>query len=288
MRDLLRLARPTHWVKNAFVAAPLLFVLPDPFWPAALRCLLAIAAFSLVASAIYALNDVVDADADRAHPTKRHRPVAAGRIGAAVAVAWAAALAAGAVALSWATLPMAVLAALAAYAGNNLAYNLLLKQHRIADVISIAIGFVIRLVAGSIAIGVAPSSWLLVCGFSLALFLGFGKRRSELALAESGHAYRPVLRVYSPGKLDSLMSISAGLTLICYMLYTVAPETQRTHQTANLVYTVPPVFYAIFRFIFKVQDAQGESPEELLLHDPVMLATGALWAVMVVAVLTLR
>ena len=129
-----------------------------------------------------------------------------------------------------------------------------MKAVAIADVISIATGFVLRLVAGAIAIGVVASSWLLVCGFSLALFLGFGKRRSELALAEQGRVYRPVLRAYTPSTLDSAMGITATLTLMCYMLYTIAPETRETHGTGNLIYTVPPVFYAMFRFIFKVQD----------------------------------
>ena len=130
--------------------------------------------------------------------------------------------------------------------------------------------------------------WLLVCSFSLALFLGFGKRRSELALAEQGRVYRPVLRAYTPSTLDSAMVISATLTLMCYMLYTIAPETRETHGTANLIYTVPPVFYAMFRFIFKVQLAGGESPEELLLHDRVMLLTAASWVGLVLVVLKFR
>ena len=163
-----------------------------------------------------------------------------------------------------------------------------IKTVAIADVISIATGFVLRLVAGAIAIGVVASSWLLVCSFSLALFLGFGKRRSELALAEQGRVYRPVLKAYTASTLDSAMGISATLTLMCYMLYTIAPETRETHGTANLIYTVPPVFYAMFRFIFKVQDAQGESPEELLLRDRVMLLTAGAWVGLVLLVLKFR
>ena len=181
-----------------------------------------------------------------------------------------------------------MLAVLGAYVINNVLYNARIKRVAIADVISIATGFVLRLVAGAIAIGVVASSWLLVCSFSLALFLGFGKRRSELALAEQGRVYRPVLRAYTPSTLDSAMGISATLTLMCYMLYTIAPETRETHGTANLIYTVPPVFYAMFRFIFKVQDAQGESPEELLLRDRVMLLTAASWVGLVLVVLKFR
>ena len=203
-------------------------------------------------------------------------------------MAWGCVLAAAAIALSWFQLPPAVLAVLGAYVVNNVLYNARVKTVAIADVISIATGFVLRLVAGAIAIGVVASSWLLVCSFSLALFLGFGKRRSELALAEQGRVYRPVLRAYTASTLDSAMGISATLTLMCYMLYTIAPETRETHGTGNLIYTVPPVFYAMFRFIFKVQDARGESPEELLLRDRVMLVTAAAWVGLVLLVLKFR
>jgi 4-hydroxybenzoate polyprenyltransferase len=285
---LIRLARPTHWVKNGFVAGPLLFANPQDLHEAALKSAIAVAVFSLMASAIYCFNDVIDAESDRAHPTKRSRPVAAGLVPAPLAVAWGALLAAASIALAWTQLPAAVLAVLGAYVINNALYNARLKTVAIADVISIAMGFVLRLVAGAIAIGVVASSWLLVCSFSLALFLGFGKRRSELALAEQGRVYRPVLKAYMPSTLDSAMGISATLTLMCYMLYTIAPETRETHGTGNLIYTVPPVFYAMFRFILKVQDARGESPEELLLRDRVMLATVAGWVGLVLVILNLR
>jgi 4-hydroxybenzoate polyprenyltransferase len=285
MLALLRLARPKHWVKNGFVAAPLLFARPEPFQQAMGLAAIAVAVFSLLASAIYCFNDVLDAETDRAHPTKRTRPVASGAVAPGLAVAWGLLLAGGALALAWWRLPHAFLAIFGAYVVNNALYNAYLKHVAIADVISIATGFVLRLVAGAIAIGVVASSWLLVCSFSLALFLGFGKRRSELALAEQGRAYRKVLEAYTTSTLDSAMSISATLTLMCYMLYTIAPETQATHHTANLVFTVPPVFYAMFRFIFKVQAAKGETPEELLLSDPVMLGSGAAWVGLVVLVL---
>jgi 4-hydroxybenzoate polyprenyltransferase len=282
--DLLRLARPKHWVKNGFVVAPLLFARPEPFDVAVVGAAMAFAAFCLLASAIYCINDVFDAAADREHPTKRHRPVAAGRIAPPLAVGFGAILVVMASYVAYHINATFVLA-IAAYAANNVVYNAILKQRSIADIISIALGFVIRLVAGSVAIDAPPSSWLLVCGFSFALFLGFGKRRSELALAATGTRYRPALKGYSSAKVDSLMSISASLTLMSYLLYTVAPETQRVHGTSNLVYTVPPFFYGVFRYIFKVQEAQGESPEELILSDWVMQATAAIWALSVLFVL---
>jgi decaprenyl-phosphate phosphoribosyltransferase len=285
---LIRLARPTHWVKNGFVAAPLLFTTRESIGQAVLQSLAAVVVFSLMASAIYCFNDVIDAESDRAHPTKRTRPIAAGLVPPQLGVAWGCLLAGSAIALAWSRLPGAVLAVLGAYVINNVAYNLRVKRVAIADVISIATGFVLRLVAGAIAIDVVASSWLLVCSFSLALFLGFGKRRSELALAEQGRVYRPVLKAYTPSTLDSAMGITATLTLMCYMLYTIAPETRETHGTANLLYTVPPVFYAMFRFIFKVQDARGESPEELLLRDRVMMMTAGAWVGLVLLILNFR
>lgn len=285
MLVLVRLARPKHWVKNGFVAAPLLFARPEPFGQAVVMSAIAVGVFSLAASAIYCFNDVLDAESDRAHPTKRLRPVAAGEVSPGLAIGWGAVLAAAALALAWWQLPKAFLLILGAYVLNNVLYNARVKRIQIADVIAISFGFVLRLVAGTIAIGTVASSWLLVCSFSLAMFLGFGKRRSELGLAETGHVYRPVLKTYTAPMLDSMMAITAALTLMCYMLYTIAPETQQTHHTANLVYTVPPVFYAMFRFIFKVQEARGESPEELLLSDRLMLGTGAAWAGLVVLVL---
>jgi 4-hydroxybenzoate polyprenyltransferase len=285
LADLVKLARPRHWIKNGFVLFPLLFVRPDPLGQALLQAGLAFVAFSLLASAIYCVNDVVDAEADREHPTKQFRPVAARRVPPGVALVWAAVLLIGSAALALVFLGPPFGATLAAYAGNNALYNVLLKRRRIVDIISIAMGFVLRLVAGSVALGVAPSSWMLVCGFSLALFLGFGKRRSELALAESALKFRPTLVFYSTTKIDSLMSISASLTLMSYMLYTVAPETERVHHTTHLVYTVPPVFYGVFRYIFKVQEAKGETPEELILTDWVMQATALIWAASVLFVL---
>ena len=285
---LIRLARPTHWVKNGFVAAPLLFTTQESISHAVMQSVTAVAVFSLMASAVYCFNDVIDAESDRAHPTKRTRPIAARLVPPQLGVAWGCLLAASAIALAWFRLPVAVLAVLGAYVINNVAYNVRVKRVAIADVISIATGFVLRLVAGALAIGVVASSWLLVCSFSLALFLGFGKRRSELALAEQGRVYRPVLKAYTPSTLDSAMGITATLTLMCYMLYTIAPETRETHGTGNLLYTVPPVFYAMFRFIFRVQDARGESPEELLLRDRVMMLTAGAWVGLVLLILNFR
>src|SRR5262249_21287673 len=155
------------------------------------------------------------------------------------------------------------------YLLNSIAYCLLLKHQVIADVLSIAIGFVLRLLAGCAAIGAEPSSWIIVCGFSLATLLGFGKRKLELGNLQQPGTYLPILTLYSEEKLNLLLGITASLCLLSYMLYTVSPETIRLHGTEQLVYTVPFVAYGVFRFLFKVQDGQYDGPVELLLKDRV-------------------
>ena len=289
--DLVRLSRPRQWVKNVFVLAPLLFSgrlgnavhLENAF--------LAFASFCLLSGAVYAINDVADARADRAHPRKRLRPVASGRVSPAVALALAAFLAAVGLALAYVLpgpdLPGPVVWVGAAYLANSLLYCLWLKYRVIVDVLLIAIGFVLRLLAGCAAISVVPSSWILVCGFSLALVLGFGKRRTEVANLSGRGDYREVLGIYDEAKLNMLVGICTAVCLMSYMLYTVAPETAQLHGTQNLVYTVPFVAYGLFRYAFKVMEGKGDGPTDILLRDPAFFAIGAIWAGSVVAVLYL-
>jgi 4-hydroxybenzoate polyprenyltransferase len=288
LRDFVSLARPRHWLKNVFVLAPLGFAASADRLEALPRVGLAFVVFCLLSSAIYCANDALDADADRMHPTKRNRPVAAGRVSRAQALATAALVALAAFLLSVRLLPWGVTAAAGLYVINNAIYNAWLKNHVIADVMSIALGFVLRLLAGALAIPVDPSSWLLVCGFSLALLLGFGKRRTELATLERGGEYRRALAVYSVPKVDTLLAVCASLTLLSYMLYTVAPDTAQIHGTTRLVYTVPFVVYGIFRFIFKVQEGKGDGPVEILARDWVFTANGLLWAAAVALILLAR
>src|SRR5262249_33704356 len=152
---------------------------------------------------------------------------------------------------------------------NSLAYCLVLKHKVIVDVLMIATGFVLRILAGCSAIDCQASTWILVCGFSLALLLGFGKRRAELVRVRQRHGFRPALENYDNAKLDVLLAICASLCLLSYMLYTVASETMALHGTRHLLYTVPFVAYGLFRFVFKVQEGKGDGPTDILLHDPV-------------------
>lgn len=280
---VVRLLRPAHWVKNAFVLAPLFFGPHDTFAAAVAAALVAFAAFCLLSSAVYCCNDVLDAAADREHPTKRFRPVASGELSAGIATMFAVVLAVAGLALA-ATLSLAFGAVAAVYLANNVVYSFWLKKKVIADVLSISVGFVLRLLGGAVAIGVVASSWLIVCGFSLALLLGFGKRRAELVQCE-GRYTRATLISYTDQKLDALMSICASVSLVSYMLYTVAAETVQRHHTDKLIYTIPFVAYGIFRFIFKVQEGKAEDPVAILLHDHALQANIVLWAVVSFAII---
>jgi 4-hydroxybenzoate polyprenyltransferase len=288
LRGIIRLARPNQWVKNVFVLVPLLFSGQVANFAAIWNSAVALACFCLWSSAVYCLNDVLDAGADSRHPRKKSRPIPSGDVSPLVALILAAVLTATAFALAGSALPRQVVLVGALYLANSVAYCVLLKRRVIVDVLVIALGFVLRLVAGCWAIQVEPSSWILVCGFSLALLLGFGKRRLEVASSEQLKEYRPALQSYSAEKLNLLLGVTSAVCLLSYMLYTTSPETARLHGTNALVYTVPFVAYGIFRYLFKVQEGKQDGPVDVLLKDPVFAVNGLLWMVSVVAVLYLR
>ena len=285
LRDLVWLCRPGHWIKNVFVLAPLLFSesLSDlgKLWGA----LVAFGCFCLLSSAVYGFNDLVDREADRTHPRKCDRPIAAGRI-ATRAASSVIILLLGISALAGALLlPGHFMVFFALYLGNSLLYCLWLKHHAIVDVIVIAIGFVLRLLGGCAAITVPASSWLVVCGFSLAMVLGFGKRRTEIVSLGSESHYRQSLLGYTASRLDNLLVISIAVCLLSYVLFTLAKETIDRHQTPNLVYTVPLVAYGLFRYLFASQEGKGDGPAEILLKDRVFLLVGVLWLAAVSVIL---
>jgi 4-hydroxybenzoate polyprenyltransferase len=284
-RDLGRLARPQQWAKNSFVLIPLLFgeALTRP--EAILSGLIAGFCFCLWSSAVYCINDVLDAKADANHPRKKNRPVASGRVSVLAATSLCAGFIAWGVGLGFFFINSPFLVVGGLYLANSLLYCVLLKQRVIIDVISIALGFVLRIVAGCLAIGVEPTPWILVCGFSLAMLLGFGKRRLEIGGLGQPTEYRPSLESYSAEKLNILLSICAALCLISYMLYTIAPETIQLHDTKNLVYSVPFVAYGVFRYLFKVQEARHDGPVEVLLKDAIFALNGLLWVSSVFAIL---
>lgn len=278
IKALVKLCRPQEWFKNLFLLAPLVFGGQIYSGSAVLGAFWAFAAFCLFSSAVYCWNDVIDAPSDRNHPRKRSRPVASGQIGSGLAVSLGALLAISALSLAWFVINAATAGFGALYLANSLAYIFVVKRQAILDILSIAVGFVIRLLAGCAAVHVEPSEWLLVCGFALALLLGFGKRRLELANLDQPESYRPSLKVYTVEKLNLMLGVSASICLLAYMLYSTSPQTIELHQTKKLVYTVPFVAYGVFRYIFKVQDGEGDGPLDVLVRDRAFLLNGALWA----------
>lgn len=277
-RDFFLLMRPHQWLKNGFVLVGLLFghAWNDP--AVILRVALAVAAFSLFASSVYVLNDLADAAADRLHPRKKGRPLAAGRLAPTHAALFGAGLALAGSLLGYFS-SWRVLAILLAYGGLNLAYSLRLKQIPILDVFCIAAGFMLRILAGTTGVGIPPSEWLLLCGLMLTLFLGFAKRRSEMIqLAEGDLAHRAVFRHYSLSMLDTFIAITATMVIISYSLYTLSPHTVTAHGTSALIFTVPFIVYGIFRYLFLL--LQGRAGHDLageLLRDPHLVVVLLSW-----------
>ena len=274
----LELARPSHWVKNVFVLAGVVF---GHAWDDS--TLLAAAfvttfAFCLASSAVYAFNDSLDAGQDRDHPDKRGRPVARGAVSTREAFAIAGVLAtASLAAAAWVGATAAGI--VAAYLSLNIAYTLGLKRVPVVDVFVIAAGFMLRLLAGTSGIGVEPSQWLLACGFLLTLFLGFAKRRAELArLADDAAQHRAVLDAYSTGFLDKAILVCVVGMVVTYAAYTVSPDTASLHGTAHLIVTLPWVLLGTFRYLFRLHfRGGGGDPAEEVIRDPVLAAAGAGW-----------
>ena len=279
---LLRALRPAQWTKNLFVLAPLLFGKTVTESGPALRTLAAAVSFCGIASALYLLNDVRDREADRAHPVKRSRPIASGALSSSTALSASAALGV----LSFALLAAAAPGALgwtAVYALLISLYSFGLKSVALVDVFIVAAGFVLRVLAGSSAAGVRASHWLLLCTFFLALFLALSKRRGELA--EHGAVGRESLRGVPVGLFESLENVTLGMTIVCYSLYTVSPETVAWFRTDGLLVSVPVVVFGMFRWRLLETRGRGEDTTKSLLTDPGLLATIAVWAALCAAVI---
>ena len=277
---LIEAVRPRQWAKNVFVLAGIVFAgqLFDP--RAQLRVLACFALFCAASSSVYLVNDVADRKSDAHHPIKRGRALASGRLSPAAAIAAAAALAAASLALA-ARLNPGTLAIAAMYLGATLAYSFLLKRVLLLDVMIVAAGFVLRAAAGAACIDAEISPWLLVCSFLLALFLALGKRRAELVLLKDDAAFhRHALGGYSVPLLDSWLTALSGATIVSYAIYTQSPRTVEHFRTTNLVYTVPFVVYAMFRYQHHVVRLEGGGdPGSLLLRDRGLWAALLGWAI---------
>ena len=285
---LLAAVRPRQWTKNLLVFAGVIFSggLHEPALVA--RSAAAFVLFCLLSGGIYLVNDVLDAERDRLHPQKRHRPIASGRLSPTVALAAAITLLVGATVAAFAlSVRFGVVAV--AYAVLLSAYSTGLKHVVIVDTLIIAAGFVLRALAGVVVLDIELSHWLLLCTILLALFLTFGKRRHELLALEAGAAdHRPILEEYSPQLLDQMIAVVTASTLMAYALYTMAPETQAKLGTTRLPLTIPFVLYGIFRYLYLLYRRDlGGNPSELFLTDRALLVSVALWGATVITILYL-
>ncbi len=277
----LRALRPAQWLKNGVVPAAYFFAKWDPSQRANVQGVLpvvlevvAVACFCCVSSGVYLINDARDIDADRAHPVKRLRPLAAGLIGMRAAVAVAALLLLAGMAGSLA-LPRAFTEVLAGYCLMQFAYTFAFKRIPYVDVFVIATGFVLRAIAGATALTVRISPWLLLCTFLLALFLALCKRRHEKVLLEgTGTQHREALAGYDRYLLDLQIAVIASATLVCYAIYTLSEETVRRFGTNRLGLTIPFVVFGLFRYLELVyRHDEGGRPEKVLLTDKVLIVT---------------
>ncbi|WP_346301502.1 decaprenyl-phosphate phosphoribosyltransferase [Halomonas sp. BM-2019] len=290
MRSFLKLVRPHQYLKNGFVLLGPLFAHQWDFVTLS-QALLAFLAFCCMASAVYVLNDIMDIEADRAHPVKCRRPLPSGAISLGTAKRLLTGLVVGSLVLSllvsgWITLFVA------SYFVINIFYSWHLKHVVILDVFLISSGFMLRILAGTVGLGIAPSAWLLLCGLMVTLFLGFAKRRAELLMLEATDVAnngltRRVLDDYSPEMLEQFIAVTAACTILAYGLYTMSPQTVAIHGSDHLIYTLPFVAYGIFRYLFLLhRRAKGNDTAKDLIQDRHLLITVVAWVATTVWVLS--
>lgn len=291
-REILRSMRPRQWTKNLIILLALPFTV-NQYWRAsdmltfghmALLSLAAVAAFCLLSGAVYIINDLSDVQKDRQHPVKKRRPLASGRIGRRTALASVAALLLVSIpGAFWISAYFGLVAVV--YFSVMLAYTFVLKHVLLVDVLTIAVGFVLRAAAGAVAISVPISPWLYVCTILLALFLGLGKRRHELIVLDvAAGQHRQTLEEYSSQLLEQMIVLIGAATIMAYSLYTFSAEN--VPKNYSMMLTIPFVLYGIFRYLYLMHMRnEGGSPEEVLLRDRPMVLNVSLWVVSSAAIL---
>jgi len=272
MKRYFSIMRPSHWSKNGFVFAGLIFAgkllgpADEVLWAVG-RAIGGFVCFCLAASAVYILNDIIDRNRDRLHPEKCRRPIAAGSVTIGSALVISALCAAVAIIGSFMLSPTFAIIILT-YIGLMILYSLVLRRIMILDCVVISIGFCLRAVAGAVVVGVFISPWLIICTFALCLFLAFGKRRSEIAqLRQDSESFRNTLIGYTPELLAHMLDVTSGLAVVCFLLYAMDDRTLRIFGNNNLVYTTPLVLYCIFRFSALIQKGKFSGPVQLILND---------------------
>ena len=287
IKDIIRLIRPAHWVKNGFVLLPVVFALKVydvGAWTAALWAALG---FSLSSSFMYVINDMKDIQADRLHPRKKDRPLASGTIGTGVASAVAVICLFAGLLVAWRLASLMTAVVILCYVVMQLAYTFGLKRKMVIDVICIAMGFVLRAIAGAVAIKVDISPWLFVCTLTVCMFVGFCKRYSEfVTFADKSQAanHRLTLSGYTPELLTHLVTLSAAVAIVSYLLYASSPRTMEHFGNDYLIYTLPLVIYGICRFAMLSMTGRFGDPMDVLFHDRAFQLTLLLWGLCVLAV----
>jgi 4-hydroxybenzoate polyprenyltransferase len=252
-----------------------------------LRAALAFFSFCIISSAIYTINDLCDVHEDQQHPTKKLRPIASGAVSSREAIFLSIILIGSSLALAW-YVDFYVAMIVLLYAVTHIAYSFALKHMAILDVMTIAAGFVLRILGGSVAISVASSHWLVICTMMISLFLGFTKRRAELlGIGTQTRNSRVVLKDYSTTFLDQAIAMATGVTIVCYTLYTVDARTVELFGTQAMLITVPSVIYGLLRYIYIIYHLeQGEDPSHTLIHDVPMIINMIIWIVVSLLVVT--
>lgn len=278
--------RPAQWMKNSLIFVALIFsknlLVPE----AAVKTLAAFLIFSLVSGCGYIINDIVDVEKDRAHPVKKNRPIASGRLGVGAAWSFIGVVVIASFTAAFLINPSFGFITAAHFVLFNL-YTFFLKAVPIVDILTIATGFVIRAVAGALVIEVEISSWLLLCTMLLALFVVIGKRRHEiLLLGDSAVSHRAVLHEYNTTLLDQMVAVVTASTLLAYSFYTISAETVAKFGTENLKYTIIFVLYGIFRYLYIIYRKEGGGrPEKDILTDVPTIINLLLWGAAVVTIL---
>jgi decaprenyl-phosphate phosphoribosyltransferase len=279
LKSVFSLLRLKHWIKNFFVLIPLFFAGKMTSIPDIINSLLAFFTFSLVSSVIYIINDLIDVEADKKHPRKKKRPIPSGAITPPVAISVAILLFIAGSLINFIFLNYRYTICLGIYFILNIIYTVWGKHVVILDVLCIASGFVLRVIAGSMAIDVLPSNWMMMTTFFLSLFLGFGKRRNEFLNLESEKGlHRKVLNQYDEKLLNHLIFSSCAIAIISYAMYTISPSvTEKFHNGDLLIFTIPFVTFVLFRYVFIIWKKDEGDPTEIVLQDVGIIISGLLW-----------
>jgi 4-hydroxybenzoate polyprenyltransferase len=278
--------RPSQWTKNLFILLPLMLAQRLLDVQAVLYAVAAFVIFCALSGVVYLINDIADQEADRQHPVKKNRPIASGALPVPVAIGWSVILGTAALGAAFWLRPLFGTIALS-YVVLLALYSAQLKHIVILDVLTIAIGFVLRAVAGAVAVDVSISQWLYVLTILLALFLALSKRRHELVLlADGATSHRRILDEYSPYLLDQMIAVVSASTIVAYAFYTMSPETVLRLGTDRLILTLPFPLYGIFRYLYLVHLKEGGgSPSDMLLTDRPLLLCVGLWAATVATII---